>query len=67
MTEAERIEWGMAESSARKSDIEAVKAGMITLEEAQKRARHRTRQSGMAPSEAHAALCDGQRAIRDHQ
>lgn len=64
MTEAERIAWGQKEDAARKADIEAVKAGTMELHEAQKRARSRSRQSGMTPSEAHRALCDGQRLVR---
>lgn len=61
MTEDERIQWGKTEDVARKADIAAVKASTMTLEEAQKRARSRSRRSGMTPSEAHRALCDGQR------
>lgn len=61
MTEDERIQWGKGEDAARKADIAAVKAGITTLEEAQRRARSRSRQSGMTPHQAHTALCDGQR------
>lgn len=61
MTEDERIQWGKTEDGLRKTDIAAVKAGAMTLEEAQKRARSRSRQSGMTPHQAYMALCDGQR------
>jgi hypothetical protein len=61
MTEQERLAWGAAEDIARKADIAAVKAGTMTLAAAQKRARSRSRQSGMTPSRAYAALVDAQR------
>jgi hypothetical protein len=41
---------GEAEFAARLADIAEVKAGTMTLEMAQKRARKRQRQSGLAPS-----------------
>lgn len=63
MTETERIEWGKAEHHARLADIAAVKAGEISLEEAQSRARKRSRQSGMTPHQAYTALVEGQMAI----
>ncbi len=64
LTEAQRLAWGAAENAARKDDIAAVKGGLIPLEEAQKRARYRSRKSGMTPSQAHRALIDAQIAGR---
>jgi hypothetical protein len=60
----EAIAWGAAEDAARKSDISAVKSGAMTLEEAQKRARSRKRQSGLRPTEAYDAMCEAQRRAR---
>lgn len=65
MTEGERIAWGTQEHHLRLTDIAAVKAGTLSLEAAQANARRRSRQSGMTPSRAHAALCDAQRAMRE--
>ena len=64
MNEAQRVEWGKQEHHARLADIAAVKDGWMSLEEAQRRARVRSRHSGMTPYQAHAALVDGQRANR---
>ena len=52
MTEQERLAWGAKEDAARKADIGAVKDGSMTLEAAQKRARARSRHSGMTPTGA---------------
>ena len=64
MTEQERLAWGAKEDAARKADIGAVKDGSMTLEAAQKRARARSRYSGMTPTNAHRALADAQRQMR---
>lgn len=53
MNEQEKQAWGKTEADARLSDIAAVKAGMMSLEEAQRRARARSRKSGMTPSESY--------------
>lgn len=53
MTEEEKRAWGKAEADARLADIAAVKAGTISLEDAQRRARSRSRKSGMTPTESY--------------
>lgn len=63
MTEAERIEWGKQEHHARMADVAAVKAGRLSLEEAQARTRSRSASSGMTPHQSYSALLDGQRAL----
>ena len=63
--QAARLEWGKSEHYARLADIAKVKTGEISLADAQKRARSRARKSGMTPTAAHRALCDGQRAIKN--
>lgn len=64
MIERERLAWGIRESAARQEDIAAIHAGSLSLEEAQRNARRRCRQSGMSPSEAWRAFIDAQRAAR---
>lgn len=64
MSKEEMLAWGAIEDSMRKADIAAVKAETMTLEEAQRRARSRSRKSGMTPSVAHKALADAQRLMR---
>ena len=61
MTEVERLAWGAKEHQTRIADIAAVKRGEITLEEAQKRARKRSRESGMTPSRSYSAMINGSR------
>lgn len=63
MTEAERLAWGAQEHRQRLADIVAVKSGEITLEEAQKRARKRSRESGMTKSGAFLAMMEGSRMV----
>jgi len=57
-------DWGKLEDAARKCDIEAVKAGVMTLEEAQRSARRRARQAGLTPRQAFDELCNAQRQSR---
>jgi len=64
MTEEERLAWGAQEHRTRIDDIAAVKRGEITLKEAQKRARKRSRESGMTPHQSYSAMIDGNRADR---
>jgi hypothetical protein len=64
MTEEERLAWGAQEHRTRIGDIAAVKRGEISLEEAQKRARKRQRDSGLTKAGAHRAMIEGNRADR---
>lgn len=49
MDEPAMIEWGKSEFQARQDDLKMVHAGAMSLEDAQKRAGSRQRQSGMTP------------------
>lgn len=62
MDENEKLAWGATEHRIRKDEIALMKAGSLTLEQVQKRARKRQRQSGMTPSEAYHAMIAGSRA-----
>jgi hypothetical protein len=65
MNDTDRLQWGAQEDAQRKNDIVAVKAGSMTLEQAQQAARRRIRVSGMTRAEAYAALIDAQKSQRN--
>lgn len=52
MTDEEKMAWGRKEFEQRLADIEAVKAGAMSMAAAQKAARSRSRKSGMPEGEA---------------
>jgi hypothetical protein len=63
----EQLTWGAQEHQQRLADIVEVKAGRMPLEEAQKRARKRARQSGMSSAQAHRAMWEGSRSQRNRE
>lgn len=64
LNEADRLAWGAQELRDRLADLVLVKAGQMTLDVAQKRARQRSRQSGMTPAQSYRAMRDGSKANR---
>lgn len=58
ISEAKRIEWGRRETLARQADDTAVKDGVMSLKESQRRSQARFSCSGMTVPEARAALID---------
>ena len=61
MDAEQKAEWGRKEFEQRLADIAAVKAGTMTLADAQKAARSRSRQSGMNGNDAYHAMRDSHR------
>jgi|GEM_PF-4330741 len=59
MTDVETKEWGAAEMTARKADLEAVRAGTMTLQEAQAQAVSRRKTAGLTRFRASCALRGG--------
>lgn len=65
MTEAKHTpNWGAAEHAARVADLAEVKAGRMTLQEAQARARSRQRKAGLTRAQASTAVSDHSRELR---
>lgn len=64
MSEDEKLDWGRRELAERQADVAAVKSGDITLAEAQKRARSRSRKSGMTPHESFSWMNEAARQSR---
>lgn len=57
-------DWGKTEYAARLADLEAVAAGDISLDEAQRRAKERRRQVGLSRASAFLAVSDHVRELR---
>lgn len=64
MTEEEKLAWGRAEWAEREKAIAAIDAGTLTLEDAMRAARRRSRASGMRPGEAFGYMARAERATR---
>lgn len=62
MSKTDRITFGKTEATARRQDLEQVKAGALTLEEAQTRAKERRRPWGLTANQAASLVMEAGRS-----
>lgn len=64
MSETTKANWGMTENEARQADLAEVRAGRMTLAEAQQRAKSRRSTEGLRMNSAASAVLEGQQMKR---